>query len=146
MSHAIQRIIPGFIAGAVSVLTFHQGIIGTFHVLRLISFAPFPSGLMGPLHVPFVFDLAFWGGCWGALFGLVAPRLPGSRLAQGVGLGLIAAATSWFVVAPLKGAPVADGGHVHALVMSAIINGFWGIGVVLILDAIAGRGGAVARR
>lgn len=146
MSAIIQRLIPGFIAGAISVLTFHQGIIGTLHVLHLVPYSAFPGGLMGPLHVPFVFDLAFWGGCWGALFGLVAPGLPGSSLKQGVGLGLVASAAYWFVVLPLKGAPMAEGGHIRSLVTTAVINMFWGIGVALILDAIAGRGGAAARR
>jgi hypothetical protein len=143
MSPALQRAVPGFIAGAVAVLTFHQGMVGTLHVLRLVPFAPFPTDAVGPLHVARVFDLAFWGGCWGALFGLLVPRLGGPGSIQGIALGLIAAAAYWFVVAPLKGAPIADGGNPHRLVMSAMINGFWGLGTALIYAALSpqGRGG-----
>jgi len=39
---------------------------------------------------------------------------------------------SWFVVAPLKGLPIAAGGVPQRMLASILINGCWGIGMVLI--------------
>ncbi len=139
MSNGWQRMLPGFIAGAVGVLTFHQGIIGTLHTLHLIPFGPFPGGPVGPLHVPYVFDLAFWGGCWGTLFALLAPRFRGPGWLPGVGLGIVATLTDWFLVAPLKGAPLAHGQHLRQLLPLLVINAFWGLGVALIYAALSGQ-------
>jgi len=136
MAHAPRRMLLGFIAGAVSVLTFHQGMIGVLHALGVIGSAPFPTAPVGPLHVARVFDLAFWGGCWGIVFGLLGPRLRGPDWMLGLGLGIVAAATSWLVVSPLKGGPIADNGDVHRIVLSLVINGFWGIGTAVILSAL----------
>lgn len=131
-----RRMLLGFIAGAISVLTFHQGMIGVLHVIGVVGWVPFPTAPVGPLHVPQVFDLAFWGGCWGAVFGLLAPRLRGADWVLGLGLGIVAAATYWFVVSPLKGGPIAENGDIRGIVLSLVINGFWGIGTAVILSAL----------
>jgi hypothetical protein len=140
MSDAMSRAIMGFIAGAVSVLTFHQGMIGLLNALHVIQFAPFPMSRVGPLGVPHVFDLAFWGGVWGVLFGLVAPRLSGPEWLKGIGLGVAANLVAWFVIPPLRGAPIIHGWQVRPIVDGLIINCFWGLGVGLILPSFLGRG------
>lgn len=136
MAHAPRRIVLGFIAGAVSVLTFHQGMIGVLHAVHAVSWTPFPTAPAGPLHIPLVFDLAFWGGSWGAVFGLLAPRLRGPDWVLGLGLGIVAAATYWFVVSPLKGGPIAENGDIRGIVLSLVVNGFWGVGTAVILSAM----------
>ncbi|MNC88277.1 hypothetical protein D3C83_40770 [compost metagenome] len=40
---------------------------------------------------------------------------------------------AWFVVAPLKGQPVAAGGAIPGMLTGLIINGAWGIGTALFL-------------
>jgi hypothetical protein len=45
----------------------------------------------------------------------------------------------FFVVAPLKGSPVGGGWQVNNWMRSLLINGFWGIGVGLILPLILPR-------
>lgn len=139
MAGALGRAVLGFIAGALAVMTFHQGMVGVLHAARIVSFAPFPTDSVPPLGIPRIVDLCFWGGVWGVPFGLLLPWLPGPDWLRGIGLGVLAALTAWFVVAPLKGAPIADGWAVDRLVLSLVINGFWGLGVGLILPGLLSR-------
>jgi hypothetical protein len=60
----------------------------------------------------------------------------------GLGLGLLAALVSWFVVAPLKGQPVASGFDPARMLVSVLINGFWGVGVGVILPLLMPRAAA----
>jgi hypothetical protein len=55
---------------------------------------------------------------------------------KGVGLGIVAALFGLFVVAPLKGLPIAGGWQAVSLLRSFAINGFWGLGVGLLLMAL----------
>jgi hypothetical protein len=87
-----------------------------------------------PFGVPTILTQMFWGGLWGVLFAAVAdalPRWPLLLLGFTFGvLGLVL--VSWFVVAPLKGLPIAaDWGPQHMLA-GVLINGCWGMGVALI--------------
>ncbi len=136
MAGAPGRAVLGFIAGALAVMTFHQGIIGALHAAGLIGFAPFPTDAVGPLGIPRIVDLCFWGGVWGVLFGLLLPWLPGPEWLSGIGLGIVAGLTGLFVVAPLKGGSIADSLAVGRIVLSLVIDGFWGLGVGLILPGL----------
>ena len=40
---------------------------------------------------------------------------------------------AWFVVAPLKGTPVAAGWHPSSMAVGPLANGAWGIGTALLL-------------
>ena len=86
-----------------------------------------------------VLDLAFWGGLYGILFGLALPWLRPPYWLEGLGLGIIAALVGFFVVAPLKGLAIGGGWMANNWVRSLLINGFWGIGVGLILPLILPR-------
>ena len=136
MARAPGRAVLGFIAGALAVMTFHQGVIGALHAAGVIGFAPFPVDPTGPLGVPSIIDLGFWGGVWGILYGLLLPWLPGSDWLRGIGLGIVAGLVGLFVVEPLKGVPVANSLVAGRIVLSLVINGFWGLGVGLILPGL----------
>jgi hypothetical protein len=144
-SRAPGRGILGFIAGVISVLTFHQGMWALLHVLGIMPSAPYPTTPVPPLGMPLIASLSFWGGLYGLVFGLALPRLP--RRAPiwllGLGLGLLAALVGWFVVAPLKGQPVAGGLVPMRMLISVLINGTWGIGVGIILPLLMARRRAV---
>jgi hypothetical protein len=124
----------GFFAAVLSVLIFHQGMWAVLHALGEMP-APYPTAPVPPFGLPRIVDLCFWGGVWGALFGLALPLLPeGVPIwLLGLGLGILAALVGLFVVSPLKGQAVAGGFAPMAFVRSFLINGFWGIGVGLIL-------------
>src|SRR4051812_50114057 len=94
------RLVVGFIAGFVSVLTFQSGLIAIFHASGAISLAPWRMTPVPPFGVPQSLSAAFWGGLWGIAYALLEPRLT-ARLGwwlgglafgaglPGVGLGVV---------------------------------------------------------
>jgi hypothetical protein len=83
---------------------------------------------------------AFWGGAWGALFAATFARLEGTRLiiAATIFGAIFPTLVAWFVVAPLKGNPMAGGFNPAAMMIGPIVNGAWGLGTGLGL-ALFGR-------
>jgi hypothetical protein len=140
MSPSLNRASLGFLAAVISVLTFHQGMWAILHVAGLMP-PPYPMRGIPPFGVPLIIDLCFWGGLWGAVFGLALPTLSGSypMWVRGLGLGIAATLVGLFIVPLIKGLPVAGGWVAIAFVRSFLINGFWGIGVGLILPLLAQR-------
>ncbi len=134
MPASIHRAAFGFIAAVISVLVFHQAMWALLHLAGLMP-PPYPTQGVPPFGVPLIADLCFWGGLWGAAFGLVLPSLPAAppMWLKGLGLGIAAALTGLFIVSAIKGQPLAGGWAAMAFVRSFLINGFWGIGVGLIL-------------
>jgi hypothetical protein len=70
----IVRILLGFVAGALSVLIFHQPTIWGLTQLGLLNGNIYQMGAYGPLGVPQIVNQAFWGGLWGILFVLLWDR------------------------------------------------------------------------
>jgi len=145
MWSASTRALFGFIAAAISVLTFHQGMIAFLHALGVSPYAAYQWSPMPPWGVPLVLDLAFWGGLYGLVFGLLLPRFTWPTWLCGLILGFIAALVGMFVVASIKGAPIANGWHAWPIARSLLINGFWGLGVGLILPLMLPRQARRAR-
>jgi hypothetical protein len=134
-----MRAFLGFIAGAIAVLTFHQGMVAALHAVGWASFAPFRTTPVPPFGIPVIVSNCFWGGLYGLLFGILMPRFIWPAWLCGLILGLIAALVGWFIVAPLKGNPVAGGWVAANMLRSVAINGFWGLGVGLILPLLMPR-------
>src|SRR3954453_21830054 len=102
----------GFAAGALATLTFHQITIWFLSVVGASQGSPYSVRPVGPLGVPQFLNLAFWGGLWGCVFALVADRFPRSwpLWLAGLVFGAIAPTlVGWFLVAPLRGQPMAQG-------------------------------------
>jgi hypothetical protein len=134
-----RRIAFGFLAGAISVLTFHQAAWSVFHYLALPGLGmppPFPVDAVPPLHVPRILSLCFWGAVWGALFGAVWRGPRSSNWWAGMILGVCAVLLGFFVVAPIKGLPMGGGWMLNNWIKSLLINGTWGLGVGLLLAAL----------
>src|SRR5690348_9142883 len=66
----------GFVAGFVSVLVFHQIMLGVLHLLGITPGVPYKFNPLPPLGVPAVISSAFWGGVWGILFVLLERSFP----------------------------------------------------------------------
>jgi hypothetical protein len=139
MPSATMRGFLGFIAGAIAVLIFHQGMVELLHALGVVQFAPYRTTPVPPFGVPVIVSNCFWGGLWGVLFGLVMPRFTWPTWLCGLLLGVLAAVVGWFVVAPLKGMPIAGGWVPANMLRSMVINGFWGLGVGIILPLLMPR-------
>lgn len=132
----IRGLVLAFIAGFFAVLLFHQPMLALLHALGVTGATAYPTGPVPPLGVPRVLSAAFWGGVWGIVFVLLRPRvargrayLPGAVLFGAFVLSLVA----WFVVAPLKGLPIAGGGQPARIVTALLVNGAWGLGTALLL-------------
>ena len=130
------RLAVGFVAGAVSVLVFHQGMLALLHALGVTPAAAFSMQSTAPLGVPRLFSAAFWGGVWGLAFASSDRRLP--RRPSGVLVGALFGAVAptlvaWLVVAPVKGQPLAAGGVPSAMLTGVLVNGAWGAGTALLL-------------
>ncbi|MEA2740736.1 MAG: hypothetical protein QOH05_4043 [Acetobacteraceae bacterium] len=138
MQTPVVRALLGFVAAAISVLTFHQAMWEALHLLAIPGLGmppPYPTDPIAPLGVPRILNLCFWGGLYGAIFGLLLPRLTAPLWLCGLGLGIVAALVGLSVVPAIKGLPVFAGGPLNVL-RSLLINGFWGIGVGLILPVL----------
>lgn len=141
MPTSATRALLGFIAAAISVLTFHQAMWEALHLLAIPGLGmppPYPMDPVAPLGVPRILNLCFWGGLYGIVFGLVLPRLTAPMWLCGLCLGIIAALVGLLVVPAIKGLPVGAGWPL-SWVRSVLINGFWGIGVGIILPMLLGR-------
>lgn len=137
-----MRALFGFIAAAISVLVFHQAMWEALHVLALPGMGmppPYPTDPIPPFGVPRILNLCFWGGLYGIVFGLMLPRLTAPLWLCGLGLGIIAALVGLFVVPAVKGLPVGGGWMWQNWARSLLINGFWGIGVGVILPLMMRR-------
>lgn len=77
----------------------------------------------------------FWGGVWGlALLPLLRPLGDARCWLRGLVLGALGPTlVSWFVVAPLKGLPLAGGWQPAAMATGLIVNAAWGLGLVALL-------------
>jgi hypothetical protein len=139
MQAAPMRAFLGFIAAAIAVLTFHQGMIAALHELGWVPFAAYRTTPVPPFGVPVIVSNCFWAGLYGAVFGILMPRFTWPMWLCGLTLGLIAVLVGWFIVAPLKGLPIAGGWGPVNMLRSIVINGFWGLGVGFILPLLRPR-------
>lgn len=132
------RLVMGFVAGFLATLIFHQITLTVLWAIDLAPFAPYPMAVTEPFGVPKVISLAFWGGVWGIVYALIDRRFPagGHYWTAAFVFGAIAPTlVALFVVAPLKGAPVAGGGGAALLLTALLVNGAWGIGTGVFLQA-----------
>ena len=149
------RLLLGFLAGFLSVLSFQSGLVAILHAAGAVPSAPWslPWSLapVPPFGVPRSLSAAFWGGLWGVAYALLEPRLtarlgwwPGG-LAFGAVLPVL---VLWFVVLPLKGQPVGGGFAPSGVLLAIIVHAAFGLGTALVFRfglRLAGRSG-LARR
>lgn len=140
---ALSRFLLGFIAGFISVLLFHQGMLALLHAVQIASRSPFATAPTQPFGIPQIWSSAFWGGVWGLVFAAIAPRVQQDTrywltalLFGAIGPTFVA----WFVVAPLKGQPLAGGFQPVAILTGILVNGAWGIGTALLLRLLSKSG------
>lgn len=135
-------LVAGFVAGFLSVLVFHQAMLGLLHLAGMTSGTPWSFMSTAPFGVPAVLSAAFWGGLWGCVFVLVRPlfpRGPAYWFTAFVFGALALTLVAWFVVLPLKGMPVGGGWRPAGIATGLLVNGAWGIGTALILAAMGRR-------
>jgi hypothetical protein len=133
-----QRVVPfvqAFIAGFVSTLVFHQGVLALLYLASAVPHAPYDVHTVPPLGLPAVISLAFWGGVWGvAIWSLVKHVGGAAYWVWAVVIGAIGpSVVALFIVYPLKGMAVAGGWDPKLLGTALLLNGAWGLGLALLM-------------
>ena len=128
-------LVLAFLAGALAVPAFHQGLFLLLHLAGIIPVPPFDMTPTKPLGVPALVSISFWGGVWGVVFALTVLRwFHGAAywVAALVGGGIALTLVYMFVVVPLKSGhlPGQMGG---LFVIGFLLNAAWGIGWALLL-------------
>src|SRR4051794_31687302 len=140
------RLVVGFVAGFLSVLTFQSGLIALFYAAGAVPFAPWSLAPVPPFGVPRSLSAAFWGGLWGIAYALLEPRLT-ARLgwwAGGLAFGAVLPVWGrWFGVRPLEGQPVGGGfAPPSRVLLTVVIHAAFGLGTAVIFRPglrLAGR-------
>lgn len=132
-----MRIVKYFAAGFVATLTFHQAAVALLNATGLVSRRAYPMAAVPPFGVPQVLSLAFWGGVWGIILGLYLQKVSKKKQwsAAVVFGALFPTLVAWFLVAPLKGLPLAGGWDFRAMLAAVVVNAVWGFGTAALIRA-----------
>jgi hypothetical protein len=131
-----HKLVLGFLAGSIAVFLFHQPALALLNQLGIAQGNLYSFRTTAPLGVPQVISLAFWGGVWGVLFAAIRHRLPRGGLYWLYAFlfgACFPTLVAWFIVAPLKGLPIAGGWQLNRMLTGFLINGAWGLGTALLL-------------
>ena len=137
----VSELALGFAAGFVATLLFHQPVLALLTQIGLAKASVYSWAATAPLGIPQVISIAFWGGVWGIVFVFARRYFPaGSRYWLYAFLfgAVFPTLVAWFVVAPLKGLPMAGGWQASRMLTGFLVNGAWGLGTALLL-ALADR-------
>jgi hypothetical protein len=138
-SSTIGRAVMGFVAGALSVVTFMSA---AWLLARAGGYVPAnapPLWAMdprvAPWGVPRVANLLFWGGLWGLVLNLLFRGLSGVGywLAWLLAGAIAVAAVAIFVVPAIKGQAFAAP-STQRLMVSGFLNGVFGLGIAIWLQ------------
>lgn len=133
-----RAMVIAFLAGFAAVLVFHQPVLAMLGAAGFVEAGTYSMHATKPFGVPQVLSLAFWGGVWGVLFSFAQTRFPrgaGYWAASFLFGAVLPTLVAWFIVAALKGQPLAAGWDSHRMITGLLINGAWGIGTALFLVA-----------
>ena len=137
-----SRLALGFLAAFLATLTFHQIGIWLLHELAITPATPWATEPVPPFGLPRIISLAFWGGLWGIVFVLVEPwlaRSPGGYWIAAIVFGaIVPTLVFWFVVLPLRGAPVGGGFRWPGITVGPIVDALWGLGTAVFLGVLSG--------
>jgi hypothetical protein len=125
-----------FLAGAISVLAFQQGALAILNAIGFTPATPFGYGKTQPFGVPQVWSMAFWGGIWGLVYGIVEKHFADDAAYWIMAIlfgAVLPTLVLWFVVFPLRGQPMAAGWDQHRMALHAMLHGAWGLGTGLLV-------------
>ena len=131
---AVQRIAIGFLAAVLSVLVFHQGMIlllretGLFGIPRSTLVWNLTANARA-FGLPTLVNQCFWGGLYGAVFGLLVGRVRIGALPLALLTGAATTMMGFFVIAALRGTPIAGGWVLMAWLRGLSIGLSFGLGI-----------------
>lgn len=130
--------VKAFIAGFLSVLTFHQGLLWLLDFQGLIDAAVWNMAPVPPFGVPKVLSAALFGGLWGILLWLLIRN----ALAAGYYVGALLLGAVFPSLVALTLVPWLKGQAPDAIVESwtlprvgiaLAVNGAWGLGLAVFM-------------
>lgn len=130
-----HSVVSVFVAGALSVLVFHQGTATILNILGLGN-PPFPLTPAKLLPVPQIWAWVFWGGVWGIVYGFAEKYFPDGVLywlAAFLFGAIFCDLVLWFVIFPMRGLPVAAGWVPARMATMLLMHGMWGLGTGVFL-------------
>ncbi len=144
MNLSTRTLILGFVAGAISVLIFHQGMIFLLYLMKQTPNFPWNTALMKTgLGVPVLLNQMFWGGLWGVGFAALGHMIPiAHNILRGAVYGLLGPFLlgGGFLVPLFKQTgPYFWAWPAQRWMVGALIGAAFGIGVAVILRALAKR-------
>jgi hypothetical protein len=130
-----MRYAKSFLAGFVSTLVFHQGVLALLNAAGMTARRPWVMAPTRPFGVPAVLSLAFFGGLWGILlWEAVRKRTGAAHWVVALLFGaVLPTLVALFVVLPLKGMGVGGGFKPDLVAGALILNGAWGLGVAALM-------------
>lgn len=137
MTNIRTRLLLGFAAGSLSHVTFQGALGSVYFAAGMIPGLPWSLAPQSPFGVPATVNLAFWAGLWGIAYALLEPRLTKriGRIGGGLIFGVAAMMVRWFIVLPLKGAPIVEGFIPDLVVVYTGFHLIFGIGLAIIFGA-----------
>jgi hypothetical protein len=144
MSRWMRTAIAGFIAGALGVLVFHQPGFWIAKELGLLNVQLYSMRPVPPWAVPTIVSQVFWGGLWGIAAIFLIERLPvplNGVLGWMLFACIVVTLVNWFIVLPIKGAPVGGGFRMNAVAVVPAVYAVWGFGMWLIARLARGAFG-----
>ena len=139
MIRVSNRVFLGCVAGALSILAFHQTTLQIFYWLGWAAHPAFRIAHVPPFDAPLVASITFWGAVYGGMFGLLSAFTRISVWLRGIIAGLCAMTLSWFVFLPLMGHPAAFGWQTGPMVRSFVAYQMWGLGLALVFPLLFPR-------
>ncbi len=134
-----MRYAIAFLAGFLSTLIFHQGLIAILHRIGAWPRPAYPMNPTWPLGIPQILSTSLWAGVWAILLALFLARWNagasywiGWLLAGAIAPTVVAL----WIVLPLKGKAMAGGWDSKIVVGGLLVNGAWGLGTALLLKLL----------
>jgi hypothetical protein len=139
-----RTLLLGFVAGSLSVVFFHQGMV---LILHLMKFTPnFPWNLStfrgGPIPIPVIVNQMFWGGLWGVGFAAVGGLIPiANTVLRGIVYGLASSFLlgNGILVPFFKKTAYFWGLDPTRMAISALIAGSFGAGIAIFYKLLEKR-------
>lgn len=131
--------LAAFIAGFVSTLTFHQGVIAILHAAGVSARTAYVMTPTWPFHFPAVISLALWGGVWAIVLLYAITHSPARHTygAAWVAFGAtVPTLVALYVVFPLKGMPPVTVWSPEVVGSALLLNGMWGVGVTVLMGSV----------
>lgn len=138
----ILRLFFAFVAGFISVILFHQGMLALLNLINFIDADPYRTNPTQPFGIPVILSISFWGGVWGVILAVLTLPLRNklSYWLTALLFGAVApTAVFLFIVSPLKGMPFAGGWEIKRIATGLMLNGAWGLGTALLLQVAINR-------